>query len=333
MWIVGLDVGGTKIEGVLFHRRTGADPLLAQGEPVRLPTHRDQGAPWICAQMVQVIRTLCDRQGLNVNQLKALGIGLPGTVDPDTKRMEKGNTVVLQGVPVDSLLQTHLGRPDLVVEVENDANCFALAEVCQGVGWAFAEQTGVPVDQQIGVGVILGTGCGAGLVMKGEIFRGARGGASEWGHTLLESNGYSCYCGKKGCAEQYISGSALEAAYGARRTSQALELLSASAIFERACQGDPLALACVKDYQDKLARFCGNLITALNPHYIVLGGGVSQQAILYEGLEARAQEFSFLSHQTTPIWKHKLGNASGTLGAAWVASTKLLQIHSLPKVY
>lgn len=328
MFILGFDVGGTKVEAALFELSSssaGQDAFPCQigqtkvfGRCVgraRTPTERTKGYAHIIKEMVQLGLQVLENSGVKMSALNGLGVGLPGAVDAKHKSMLNGNTLVLVGRPIATDLAEGLGFAK-DVEVENDANCFALAEHYCGAGLAVAENMGSSPSNVSGVGIILGTGCGGGFVLSGQLFSGAQGGAAEVGHTVLHRGGHACYCGQRGCAEQYLSGTAIEAHYSARRYSQVQNIQSAKDIFEQASRGEPLAVAVIKAYRDDLSSFLAGLTNTLNPHYFVLGGGVSLQDMIYEGLEELTLGKAFLPLKKLPIHRNQLGDSAGVLGAA-----------------
>jgi fructokinase len=184
-------------------------------------------------------------------------------------------------------LATALGAKAATIHTENDANCFALAEVFFGAGMLFEKETKIPRRQQIGIGVIIGTGTGSGIVVEGRILRGARGAGGEVGHITLHEGGDDCYCGRKGCAEQYLSGPALKA-HG----------------------GD------LKAYVKDLGLFLGQLTNAFDPHWFVLGGGVSKESVIYQEIDRMIEPHLFIKQRAPRVYKHQISDDAGLLGAA-----------------
>lgn len=354
--VLGFDVGGTKIEAAVFvfsdpasHKnpRPGAsDPgdtpagevlnCALQGSArsvvvrarVRRPTERSKGYEHVLAQMAAAAGEALQKSGLSPGELDAVGVGLPGSVDPDAQVMTNGNTLVLIGKPLARDLVAQLGLsvssagasgsqgsgPD--IRLGNDANCFALAEHYCGAGLKVSQSLGKSVSDLTSVGLILGTGCGGGFVISGQLHEGAQGGAAELGHTVLYSQGHSCYCGQNGCAEQYLSGTAIEAHFAARRYSQVQDCVLARDIFAAAESGEPLAVAVIKQYRKDLALFLAKWVNALNPHFFVLGGGVSLQPLVYDGLAALAARHTFLPGLAPVVFQNELGDSAGVVGAA-----------------
>jgi fructokinase len=328
MIVLGYDVGGTKIEAAVVsffgasdaqntaHDRPARDWQFDIRSRVRRPTERTKGYDHIVAQMVDAGRQALHDAGVAVSQVHALGMGLPGAVDPQAGIMRNGNTLALIDRPVTRDLASGLGLSQVQVALGNDANCFALAEHYCGVGRELARARGVSPRSLTSIGIILGTGCGGGFVLEGQLVQGANGGAAEVGHTVLVRDGHACYCGQRGCAEQYLSGTAIEAHFASRRYAQVQSVVTARDIFEHAENGEPLAVAVIKDYVDHLASFVAGLTNLLDPDYFVFGGGVSLQPAIYKGLEHKVLARTFLPLKRICIEQHQLGDSSGVVGAA-----------------
>ncbi len=311
--LIGLDIGGTKIEAVLVNKETKS--IL---ERKRVPTERQKGYD----QVIEKIKTLVS--SLINDEVEGIGVGLPGSVHPVTKKMLTGNTALFVGRDLEKDLLSIIPpkNSDFRILFDNDANCFALAEVYQGAGLSYYKETGFSPEKQNALGIILGTGCGSGIIIQGHIFGGKTGGAGEAGHTELITGGAPCYCGRSGCAEQYLSGPALEAAFNTRLYSQIEKRPSAKEIFELYQREDPIAIAVVKQYRQFLAKFIGNLSNILDLDYFVLGGGMSQADEIYEGLEELAATHSFIPGLRPRIYKHGLSEGAGSLGAAFLLLKK-----------
>lgn len=344
MYAVGFDVGGTKIEAALVRFADtphapaagaardggptanhfpyeGREGRRLMGEVVareRVATERHNGYDPIVTKMAHLVKSVCASAGLAPEALAGLGFAIPGAVDPLTLRMLNGNTLVLKDRDLthDVVQALGLAGSGLRVKAENDANCFALGEALCGVGVAHASKTGVSARRLTSVGIILGTGCGGGIVVNGDTLRGRRGGAGEVGHTVLKEGGLPCYCGNRGCAEQYLSGSGLEQAFNARRYSQVREFQEARGIFALAEAKDPIAVATVRAFRSDLAQFLSGLTALFDPDFFVLGGGVSLQPAVYEGLEAEVAARSFLPESTVPVYRNALGDSAGVVGAS-----------------
>lgn len=338
MYVMGFDVGGTKIEANLF--RLG-DKAPSKGDlrsfecshPVhgtlfgeticqlREPTERHKGYESIADKMARLVLETCASAKIAPTELRGIGFGLPGSIDPRTSQMLNGNTMVLIGRDLIGDIRRQLKLPpEILMRAENDANCFALAEALCGAGLQFAKNSGIPVAEQTVVGIILGTGCGGGIVIGGKTVQGARGGGGELGHTVLHRGGHQCYCGQSGCAEQYLSGPALESLMATRHYSQLGHTpLSAKDIFAKADAADPAALAVLKRYKSDLGQFLGGLTSVFDPHFFVLGGGLSLQPAIYPELSDIISQHTFLPNSRVPVFKHHLGDSAGGLGAALLA--------------
>jgi fructokinase len=236
-----------------------------------------------------------------------VGIGIPGTIVVETGLVKNANSVWLNGRPLGRDVEAALGRP---VRFANDANCFALSEAADGA----AAGCGIVF------GVILGTGVGGGIVVGGRVLVGANAIAGEWGHNPLpwrldeERPGPPCYCGKTGCIETFLSGPALARHYRERTGRE----MSPEAIGLAARRGDAVAAFCLELYQDRLARSLANIINVLDPDAVVLGGGVSNLAQLYESVPALVARYAFSDAVDTPIRRARHGDSSGVRGAAWL---------------
>jgi fructokinase len=289
---IGIDLGGTKIEGVVL----GAD-----GQEIirkRIPTEREQGY----AHILSRIKSLHDELVAAVpGQPTTFGIGTPGATSPRTGLLKNSNTVCMNGQPVKADLEKLLGRK---IEIQNDANCFAMAEALLGAG----------KGKRLVFGVIMGTGCGGGIVYKGEVFTGAQAIAGEWGHMSLDPCGPVCYCGQRGCVETFISGGGLEKRYaekhGQRKSLKDIE----NAFFA----GEAQAVAFMQEFFDRFGRALANLIDILDPDMVVIGGGVSNFKAIYTDGVAAVRRYVFTDELETPIVKHQLGDSAGVLGAALV---------------
>ena len=292
MYRIGIDLGGTKIEGVV---------LDADGKEIfrqRIATEREGGYQHILHR----IKSVHDALVATVpNQPTTFGIGTPGALSPRTGLLKNSNTVCMNGQPVKTDLEKLLGRK---IEIQNDANCFAMAEALLGAGRG----------KRLVFGVIIGTGCGGGIVYKSEVFTGAQAIAGEWGHMSIDPQGPLCYCGKKGCVETFISGAGLENRYaekfGVRRPLKEVEV----AYFA----GEPNAVTFMEEFFDRFGRAVANLIDILDPDVVVLGGGVSNFKAIYTEGVAAVQKYVFTDELETPIVKNQLGDSAGVLGAALV---------------
>jgi fructokinase len=314
---LGIDVGGTKTEVTLIGLR---DPdhfenhvLLARK---RSPTERNHGVASFVSGLGRLIGDALREAGLQPGDVLGTGVGLPGSIHPGLQVMIQGSIPFLKGIDLRAEIQNAVPLSGPMV-FENDANCFALAEACFGTGKTFALKNGIGPSELCMVGITLGTGVGGGIIMNGRLIRGRRGGAGEIGHTGLRPADRPCYCGKSGCAEQFLSGPGLEHAHQIRANLETR--LSGKQIFHRSRNQDPFAVATVAAYKDDLLQFLSNLSNLLDPHLMVLGGGISLEDQIYEGMESRLSEGCFLTSDPPAIVKNTLGDAAGSLGAAFLA--------------
>lgn len=323
-FLLGVDVGGTKTEACLveWNPQTlegGKQVWLDSNSssfrilfPERILTLRDRGYPDVMGRIAELIHAA--RAALpKASELSVAGIGLPGTIDPRTHKMTNGNSNIFVGRDLQVDFESMI--PDCPVILANDANCFAYAESVAGAGVDHGRTVGKSPQDLLSVGVILGTGCGTGLIYRGQIIEGRVGGTGEAGHTTLVNDGRECFCGRRGCAELYVSGSGLEASYSQRSNGVKL---SAKEI-AHALKTDPLAHAVMVEYCGHLAKFLANLVNVFDPDYFVLGGGMSQVAMVYEGLESSVKGDLFLPVDSPRIYQNHLGDSAGSLGAAFWA--------------
>jgi fructokinase len=292
MFRIGIDLGGTKTEGIVLDE--SGKELFRK----RVATDRDNGYRHILDR----IKGLHDDLSARISGAPhTFGIGTPGVVSPRTGLLKNSNTVCLNGQPVKADLERLLGRK---IGIQNDANCFAMAEALHGAGRG----------RNLVFGVIMGTGCGGGIVYKGEVFTGAQGIGGEWGHHSINPDGPICYCGQRGCVETFISGGGLQDRYA----EQHGEKLSFAEIVGRYRQRDPKAVDFIKTFFRHFGRSLANLIDILDPDMVVLGGGVSNFDELYIEGVAEVARFVFNDRLETPIVKHKIGDSAGVIGAALI---------------
>jgi fructokinase len=292
---MGIDFGGTKIEAAALD----ASGVMLVRERRPNPGGYDAALKTV-ADLVADVEAKAGAQG-------TVGVGIPGSPSPRTGLIRGANSTWLNGRAFRQDLETAIGRP---VRLANDANCMALSEAVDGAG---AGAKGVVF------GVIIGTGCGGGVVDGGRLIEGANGIAGEWGHTPLpwmtdHDTAPPCWCGRKGCLETYVSGKGFEAdferATGRRR--------SAPEIMEDARQGDRWAAAAFDRYVDRLARGLAVVIDIIDPEVIVLGGGMSNVVELYERLPAPVAGHVFSDVWSAHIVQAVHGDSSGVRGAAWL---------------
>ena len=293
----GVDLGGTKIEAVVLSAE--GDVLARQ----RTPTPSGDYSATITT-LASLVKAVEAEAGASA---RGIGVGTPGSVSPKSGLMRNANSVVLNGKPLDRDLAETLARP---VRLENDANCFALAEAMAGAGQG----------QQTVFGVILGTGVGGGIVVGGETLMGGNGIGGEWGHNPLpapdreEFLGPDCYCGRKGCIEAWCSGPALAADHLRVTGSE----MPAEMIASFAKAGEATAQETLQRHTARLARALAGVVNILDPDVIVLGGGLSNLEHLYRNLPEAMAPHVFSDVFETPIVKNKLGDSAGVTGAAWL---------------
>ncbi|MCO6430720.1 MAG: ROK family protein [Deltaproteobacteria bacterium] len=292
----GIDLGGTKIEGVIIDRNSPKHEILRQ----RIPTEADKGYHHIISRVSELFSQM---QATSGGKTELIGIGTPGITDPESGLMKNCNTTSLNGMPLQQDLESALGCE---VKIANDANCFALAEATLGVA------TGAPVV----FGVIMGSGVGGGIVINGNVWTGHHGIAGEWGHNKLLHDGEPCYCGKRGCVETVISGPALENYYF-RRSNKRLTLKSIAA---RAVEGDSDASATLNFLSESFAEAISYVVNILDPDAIVLGGGVSNIDLLYSSATENLKRHIFNDKVRCKILKHSLGDSAGVFGAAMLCA-------------
>lgn len=297
MKIWGIDLGGTKIECAVLDGANNQEVLLRK----RVPTEAEKGYEHILSQIKYLVDLVSEEIGEKPSKI---GFATPGVLDPATQTIKNSNTVCMNGQSMQADLEEKLGIP---VKLANDANCFALAEALMGAGKDYA-------DAEVVFGVIMGTGVGGGIVVHGKVIGGHHGIGGEWGHNILEEGGNDCYCGKKGCVEQVISGPALERHY--REISGTKKLLK-DILADHKAGSDAFASQTVDRLLEYYARAISTLCNVLDPDLIVIGGGVGNIDLLYtEGYE-RIKKYIFNKGViTTPIVKPALGDSAGVFGAA-----------------
>jgi len=297
----GIDMGGTKIEGVIL--KSAADPEVIFRD--RIPTEADLGYEHILNQTKKLVDVMVAHTGTTPS---SIGFGTPGTLDPKLGVMKNCNTVAMNGKPMKADLEKLLG---VKVEMANDADCFALSEARFGV---VKEQF---PDARIVFGVILGTGVGGGIVVDGRAIVGLQGIAGEWGHNFLDDSGGPCYCGKSGCVENVISGPALEKYYF-KETGNKKPLKDIVALAES--KVDPTAQKTMLRLVEYFGKALSVVINILDPDVIVIGGGVGNIDLLYDrGLDA-VKKYIFNNRLDTPIVKPSLGDSAGVFGAAFLVA-------------
>jgi predicted NBD/HSP70 family sugar kinase len=297
----GIDLGGTKIEGVILSSSENPEVIAR----LRVSTEKEKGYEHIIQQIGVLIGMLEKESGLSPQKL---GMGTPGALDPVTQTLKNSNTTIMNGKPFKKDLEAALGIP---VSLANDANCFAIAEARMGI------VKDVMPEARMVFGVIMGSGVGGGLVIDGQVWNGRMGIGGEWGHSYLDPSGGMCYCGQIGCVETIFSGPALESYY----TNLSGQTLKLRDITERHLnKTDPHATQTIERMIHFFGRGIANLINILDPDCIVLGGGVGNIDLLYtEGKEA-VKKFIFNPRLETLLLKPKLGDSAGVFGAAFLVA-------------
>ena len=299
---IGIDLGGTKIEAVVL----GDDGTERARRRIDSPQGSYHGTIEAISGLVSAIADETD-----CNKDQGVGVGIPGATSPITGNVKNANSTWLIGHPLDRDLTDALARP---VRIANDANCFAVSEATDGAAAGYG----------MVFGIILGTGVGGGIAIDGRTHTGINSIAGEWGHNPLpwpqngdglnEHSGPTCYCGKQGCIETFLSGPAFSRDYAAAGGAA----LSAIDIAARADTGDALATAAIDRYAHRLARALSSVINILDPDVIVVGGGLSNLSEIYKVVPEMLNRFVFSDVCTTPFLQNKHGDSSGVRGAAWL---------------
>jgi fructokinase len=296
---IGIDLGGSKIEGVVM----GEDSSIHHR--LRIPTPANDYPATVAAirDLVCALERIVGREGLSI------GIGTPGSISPASGLMKGCNSTCLNGRPLKQDLESALGRP---IRMANDADCLALSELRDGTGQGARSV----------FGVIVGTGVGGGIAINGQLLAGPNAIAGEWGHNplpwpqprLREVPGPRCWCGRQGCIETWLSGPALAREY----LAYADEDCSVEQIVQRLAQGEAAAQAVFARYEDRLARALASVINLLDPVVIVLGGGLSNVSRLYTRVPELWSAYVFSERVDTKLLPAKHGDSSGVRGAAFL---------------
>ena len=295
---IGIDLGGTKIEGIALDD-TGVEIYRKR---IDAPQGVYNDTITAIAELVSEIETTTNDKG-------TVGIGIPGTVSPKTGLVKNANSTWLIGQPLHTDLEALLNRD---VRIENDANCFVVSEATDGAA----------KKAEIVFGVIIGTGTGGGVFIRGQSIIGANAIAGEWGHnplpwpTQYELPGRECYCGKQGCIETWLSGPGFAEDHKLRNYQA--NTISAKKLVSLALQGDEYAQESLKLYEERLAKSLATIINVIDPDVIVLGGGMSNIKQLYKNIPKRWDKYVFSDHINTKLVPPKHGDSSGVRGAAWL---------------
>lgn len=294
--LIGIDWGGTKIEGIAM-----------DGEGRELLRLRENTPRHDYVGCIATIRGIIEGLESQTGQKGTVGIGIPGSLEPVSRLGKGASSTWLLKKPVETDLREGLGRE---IRVENDADCFAVSEAVDGAG----------AGKTVVFAVILGSGAGAGIAVAGRAHHGPNNSAGEWGHNplpfpvLTEIPGKACYCGRHGCMETWVSGRAFEAEYTAHTGRE----LHASEIMALKRSGDHLAGLLWTRYVDRVARGLATVVNTLDPDILVMGGGMSNVAELYDDLPGQLASRVFSTVFHTPVVPAAYGDSSGVRGAAWL---------------
>ena len=293
--LLGIDLGGTKIEAIVIESKENSKEVIRH----RVDTEEEKGY----LQVLNNIKLLVEYIENKINhKFDKLGIGTPGTIDPETGLLKNSNSQCLNGKPIQKDLSETLNK---IILIQNDANCMALAETLLG-----SDKDQYPNARYV-FGIIMGTGVGGGVIINGKTVYGSQGIGGEWGHTIVTDSGDKCYCGKRGCVETVISGRALQTYYS-NISGRKLKFEEIYALKD----SDKYA----KETFDRLIIHFGkgvsNVVNILDPEVIVLGGGLSNINELYSEGYKELKKYVFNPTFNTPIIRPKLGDSAGVYGAA-----------------
>jgi len=283
---IGIDLGGTKIEGILLDEKY--DTIQRK----RIETHQENGYDSIVKSIISLVNELKEKTSEEIT----VGMCTPGVTNANSGLIKNSNTQCLIGMPLKNDIENILGYE---IAMENDANCFALSESVLGSAKGY----------DVVFGVIMGTGVGGGIVINETLHKGRTNIAGEWGHHTLYPNGNECYCGKQGCVETYISGPALEKRW--------FEITGKKESLQSIVQdlSDEKAKQWKKEFLENFGTSLANVIDILDPDIIILGGGVSNIPFLYDQGKKAVYDKVFSDSIETPILKNSLGDSAGVFGA------------------
>ena len=287
---IGIDLGGTKIEGVLL----SSDNKIIERK--RIHTKQEEGYESIIHRIVKLIKNI---KSISIKDCQ-IGICTPGALDIETGILKNSNTVCLIGKPIKEDLESEL---KCSIAIDNDANCFAMAEALLGSG----------KNYETVFGVIMGTGVGGGLVLNRKIHHGRLFIAGEWGHQVLYPNGRNCYCNKKGCVETYLSGPSLEKEWE-KNSNEFLPLKKIIELYDNRPNDNYTKWK--NEFLSNFGIALSNVINIIDPDVVVLGGGLSNIKFLYSEGILSIQKNIFSNKNDTPIVSNKLGDSAGVFGAA-----------------
>jgi len=309
MYKIGVDLGGTNIAAGIVDEQ--GNIVLKKS----VPTLSNRGVDMVVADMITLCKSLIAEKSLAASDIKSIGIGCPGVVDPPNGTIIYATNIGFKNINIAKMISSELNVP---VHIENDANAAALGES------AFGAAKG----SEHSVTITLGTGIGGGLIIGGAIYSGPFFGAGEFGHHIIRMDGEVCGCGNKGCWEAYASATALirETVKGAKNNPESLinryvnsnlELVNAKTAFDAALEGDATAKEVVDNYMEHLCVGLANIVNLLQPEIIVIGGGISGQGnTLISSIENRIKKLVLGGNLKTRFVIAKLGNDAGIIGAA-----------------
>ncbi len=294
---IGIDLGGTKTEGILI------DSHGKELKRERIKTEKNYDGS------IEGISSIVNNFEKDYGLVNSVGIGMPGAISSDTALIKNANSIWLNGKPLKKDLEKRLNRK---INLENDANCFALSEAVDGAGKGY----------EVVFGVIIGTGTGGGVVINHKVLRGRNSIGGEWGHVTLPNRSEdekkyvkNCYCGKIGCMETYVSGPGFSSCFNLRFNKN----YDSHQILEGFKNNDPDCIYALKKYTDQLARGLSLVCNILDPDIIVLGGGMSNIDFIYENINEQINSYVFTDNLKTKIVKNIHGDSSGVRGAAWLS--------------
>ncbi len=333
MFILSLDIGGTKVEAnlVSFSKKMkdsfclasyplhNEDKLLLL-QKERVNTQREKGLDQITKNIVDIVNKTISKSNLSMTSIDAVALSLPGPISYSNGTLPISNTRALENSDfIDRLKQgLNLKAPLLY---DNDANCFAYAEHCIGFGPILSSKLNIPIEKLNSFGLILGTGVGGGAIINGKILQGRHGGACEVGHFSLNQSGPLCFCGQRGCAELYLSGPGLKNIHF-NNTLKKTDIEPKTIFRNLQKQKCKLSSESLKIYSNYLKILLESIMIFFDPHYIVVGGGLSNQDYIFENFNLGI-EHPFIKGNFSPVVKHRISDSAGGLGAALLAYKKL----------
>jgi len=292
---MGIDLGGTKTESILFDDKDN----IVHRERVPTPSQTSDDYNNIIDTVSGLIADTTNHIPKSTEY--TIGIGIPGIIDRKTHLVQNANTTSMIDRPFQKDLENRIGRE---IGIDNDVNCFTLAESLKGAG----------KGHKVVFGIIIGTGCGGGICIDGRIHKGKHGIAGEWGHFSVDPNGPLCFCGNRGCIETQISGTGVSNAFYRKYKKK----LTVEEIVEGYQNNDKPCMEIMNQFFEDFGRAVGGMISILDPDIVVLGGGLSNITALYDKGIKLSRQYAYHPSIETPIVKNKLGDSAGVFGAAWI---------------